>query len=334
MVGKRLKNVDILKVLGLLGIIIAHANPPSWMIQLRGFDVVLLMVVSVYLYFSKPKEEKILSYVWKRIKRLIFPTYIFLAMFFLMALIIKPYPFSISKIFDSFMLHDGIGYVWIIRIYLIVALLLPLTKRLLKPKWINWCFFGIVGLCIIQELLYRFGIFSWGGIIVKDYIAYVLPCLAIVLWTYWMMNANKRQLIIGTLSATIICAVLMCYYASITGKFQITNIAKYPFRGYYIAYALAVTGWLFFILKNNRITNGMWNKGIEFISTHSLWIYFWHIPLVFVIEAKMMTLFWLWKTLILFGGACLVVAVQNFVIKRIEKKIAPKKSELLKLFNG
>ncbi|MBR3177517.1 hypothetical protein IKF27_01770 [Candidatus Saccharibacteria bacterium] len=60
---KRVKSIDILKVIGLLGIMIAHVGAPGWAIQLRGFDVILLITISVYLFLQclRKKKKTILS---------------------------------------------------------------------------------------------------------------------------------------------------------------------------------------------------------------------------------------------------------------------------------
>ena len=46
---KRRIDLDILKVIGLLCIIFAHANPPDILFRIRNFDVVLMILISAYL---------------------------------------------------------------------------------------------------------------------------------------------------------------------------------------------------------------------------------------------------------------------------------------------
>lgn len=45
---KRKKYSDILKVIGLLGFVLAHVTPPTVIFQFRNFDVVLMILVSAY----------------------------------------------------------------------------------------------------------------------------------------------------------------------------------------------------------------------------------------------------------------------------------------------
>ena len=43
---KRIPYLDFLKVIALIGIVIAHVSPPGPIFMLRNFDVVLMVVIS------------------------------------------------------------------------------------------------------------------------------------------------------------------------------------------------------------------------------------------------------------------------------------------------
>ena len=116
---ERRKDIDILKTIALLCIILAHVYPPDNLFQIRNFDVVMMIMISAYLGLNNYKNGNYFKYLLKRICRLVIPTWIFLIIFFLINYIFKINNFSFSQIVDSFKLNYGIGYVWIIRIYLI-----------------------------------------------------------------------------------------------------------------------------------------------------------------------------------------------------------------------
>lgn len=334
----RVKWLDVLKVIGLFCIILAHVNPPSWLFQIRNFDVVLLMVLSSYLYFylskNKPQEEDSLRYLWKRVKRLVFPTYIFLAIFFLAAMLISPYPFSANQIVESFLLSDGIGYVWIVRIYLIIAVLLPIARRLFVKSKISsggGCLILFCILIAVQEMCCSLNLFDF-GIVGKDYVAYIIPCFAIIIWTWWAMHTNNRKLLLFSVVATLVYIAVTILIVCITGRFESTNSAKYPFRFYYLVYAFAASGWLMLIARNKKIITKIWNGVIGFISVHSFWIYLWHIPFVFLLNWKFSNLFWGIKWTAALGGAILMVSIQAKIVILLSKtKISP---EVLKIFCG
>ena len=127
---KRDLNIDVLRALGLLFIILAHVHAPFSLHQFRSFDVPMMMFVSGLAIAVHP-QSAIGGWVWlwKRVKRLVFPVWIFLALYFaFLFLVHKVVAFhlpTVQKMVESFLLLDGIGYVWVIRVFLILAVLTP-----------------------------------------------------------------------------------------------------------------------------------------------------------------------------------------------------------------
>ena len=131
---------DVLKVIGLLCIILAHTDPLDFVMYIRSFDVPLMVIISgaLFHYSSHKKKYSFWAYVKKRIPRLVAPTWTFLLLFFSATYIIfsvagKSYPFSMEKIFSSFALLTGIGYVWIIRVFILVSVV---SLLLLRMRWV------------------------------------------------------------------------------------------------------------------------------------------------------------------------------------------------------
>ena len=59
----RLKNIDILRVIGLLCIILAHVKPNDIIFQLRNFDVVLMIMISTYLFIINNKNNSEINFI-------------------------------------------------------------------------------------------------------------------------------------------------------------------------------------------------------------------------------------------------------------------------------
>lgn len=118
------EKIDLLRFIGLAMIIFAHVNPPSILLQLRTFDVPLMIIVSAMSFSLGYKDEPYIQYLWKRIKRLVFHVWIFLTGYFLTILIFSPSAkvLNFKTLFDSYFFFGGIGYVWIIRIFILLAL--------------------------------------------------------------------------------------------------------------------------------------------------------------------------------------------------------------------
>lgn len=156
--NERDEGLDLLRTIGILGIFLAHVTPPFIIHQLRIFDVILMVIISGYLY-EKPKSY--IKYILKRIKRLILPTYIVLILFFSMLYILRKIfnidlngLLNIKMFILSCLLISGIGFVWIIRIYLGVAVLGPIILNKLTFK--KLVFYYIILEIFINISLYYF----------------------------------------------------------------------------------------------------------------------------------------------------------------------------------
>ncbi|WP_400262599.1 acyltransferase family protein [Sphingobacterium sp. SG20118] len=138
---ERDKSIDIIRSIGLICIILAHINPPFTIFQIRNFDVPLMIFISGYLFGDKNQTFNSLndfsSYLWKRFVRLVIPVWLFLSVFYSIQYAF-PFLFKINYtdfpdiMISSYMLMDGFGYVWIIRVFLMIAILGPLCSRIIK----------------------------------------------------------------------------------------------------------------------------------------------------------------------------------------------------------
>lgn len=128
-IKKRELSIDLLRFWGLSLIILAHVQPPELLFQLRSFDVPLMLFVSG-LAFSGRNPDFSRSFFWNRIKRLLIPVYIFLTIYFILVFSAKALGINFGvtshMVVDSYMLMEGIGFVWVIRVFLLVGLLTPI----------------------------------------------------------------------------------------------------------------------------------------------------------------------------------------------------------------
>lgn len=86
--------IYLLKFIGLCAVILCHVNPPPQVYNLRNFDVTMLVFASGMGFAAGGRDylespRLYLSYVWKRIKRLVLPTWLFLLVYFVFFNIVK-----------------------------------------------------------------------------------------------------------------------------------------------------------------------------------------------------------------------------------------------------
>lgn len=281
--------IDFLRFIGLSMIILAHVGPPAMLFQIRNFDVPLMVLVSGMSFGIAYRYESYLRYFWKRIKRLVFPVWLFLTIYFVSVFLFRPSAedLSLEKLLSSYFLISGIGYVWIIRVFLLVALLAPFiyliskkTESSSKYLLLLLAIFMIYELCRYFSMPYiEEGIGKNLSLIFYYMIPYSLLFALGLRIPRLKVKTNSGLLLFFT-----VCFIgINAYFWDITGEFVPTQKYKYPPSIYYFSYAIAVSMLLW--VAADKILNLLSKRKIIintilFIAQNSIWIYLWHIPLV------------------------------------------------------
>lgn len=296
MMVERDKSIDIIRSVGLLCIILAHVNPPFTIFQIRNFDVPLMVFISGYLFGAKNQTFKSIrdfaTYLWKRFVRLVLPVWAFLTLFyciqyccpFLFKIDYTQYP---NIILSSYMLMDGFGYVWIIRIFLMIAILGPLCSNIIKNKWQLLLYYVSYEVVIhysenlfeptIQKYIDQFGTYSLGFLIF------------FMLGTQYKNYDLKAKTILFIISMLITIIGLGYTIFYLDKPFDIGAL-KYPPRSYYIFYAISIFSIIFWIKPHLKNINA---PILNFIGSSTIWIYLWHILFLFLINFEDWYLNWM-----------------------------------------
>lgn len=317
----RINYIDFLKFIGLTGIIIAHVGSPGWALMLRSFDIPLMVILSAILAdrsYEKHEanNQSVKIYYISRIKRLVIPTWIFLIGYFALYFLMGGQYQGIKYYIASFCLtRYGIGYVWIILVYLYSAMLIPLfSKMQLSVKGLIL----VITAYILYEIAYFFEIGTQNKFL-ETTIYYIIPygLLTYLGYNYYKMKTNTKRII--ALTSFIVFAVLAIYYWAATGSPQLVQIAKYPPRLYYLSYGIACTFGLLLLCEKHcfKIYD---NRIIRYVSMHSMWIYLWHIPVLKAYSALRLPQIWYIKLLIVYAVSVLIVFGVNKCLDIIEKK--------------
>ncbi len=299
--GKRDIRFDILKTIGLLCIIFAHVgSETNILFDIRRFDVILMVIVSGTLYYSSSGSKKISfwSYLRKRLPRLIasvwlFITFFFISAYFIYSLLSLPYPFTSEKIIDTFLLLEGIGYVWIIRVFILVALFASLILNLYRFCKSEVRFLALLAFIYVayefllnftQHHNLRYQIISS---LVNDYLFYIISygCLFGLGIVLPKLRGRTILLISGISLILFLCCGV--YYYHQLGHF-ISNVEfKYPPRLYYVSYGVFMSLLAYYIVNKLYVKYNLSDKDnilmriIIFIGSSTLWIYLWHIFFIY-----------------------------------------------------
>lgn len=342
-------SIDVLRGIGLLCIILAHVGPPGILFQIRNFDVPLMVLLagSAFLISSQNKPKpRYIEYVKRRIVRLVIPTWIFLSMFFIFTLITslvthKPYPFSSYKILSSFLLLSGIGYVWIIRIFFLVSLIAPFTLFHYKASnnIIRKTYFAVFVVYVIYEVLFRYFPSTDQevlNVILDDIFYVIIPygCIFFLGTRLFVMKANNL-LIASIISFLLFLAYVFILY-KLNGHFIATQKYKYPPTAYYSLYAMSVSIGLYWLSRTKIYSHIPGKNPVAFLGRSSLWIYLWHILILYLISWSHVSINFILKYIVVLGAAVGIAMAQMLLLNKVLISIdSQEKRKLLKaLFSG
>ena len=314
-------SIDILRSFALIGMIVAHCNPSPLIMQLRGFDVPLIVFLSGVSYLmsaSKGSQVRYLSYCWKRVKRLVFPAWIFLCVYYTILFtglgITGNLSINWDEVLHNFTFTTG-WYVWIIRVFLLIALVAPPVYFVTKRMSVTTFMLLFLLLLIGYEFVAKINTSDW-----YYYLTMTIPY--ILMFAFGTMNdkMNKKHYFIIALVSMAIFICYTLYYIKTTGEFQTTQICKYPPLLYYTSYAIAITSLLWIFRNPIKNTCGIirLERILSFIGSHTLWIYFWHIIYLLIIGNRIGNSFILFCCVLIL--AVLTDYLQVLIIKWLVKK--------------
>ena len=311
----RLLTIDSARFIGISLIILAHVlGPGSLLFQIRSFDVPLMVFISGLTGSGKdiPDYWKYFSH---RFLRLMVPVWLFYALYFVILFIGARVGWGIEfpswvEIGRTFLCLEGYG--WIIRVFVLIALVAPLLIKLEAKVKNPLAFLAIIaGLIAIQEPLSN-AFNGTGEVLRKDVwegcVLSLIGYIPAYLMGLRMRDAKVREqlLYLAIFSlATIIIFVIPAI------PFDLEYFKRPP-RFPFIVYGIAVSCLIWLcqpVLKElSKI------RPCVFVGQNTIWIYLWHIIiLLFVFRIQVP---WWAQYLIVLGGAITLFLPQFFLCKQ------------------
>ena len=323
--------IDLLRFLGLSLIILAHINSPMGLHQFRCFDVPLMLFVSG-LTASSSRHYRYVDYVTNRTKRLIIPVWMFLAaylpiLYFVQFKFLPEQYLTGEMIVRSFLLLDNsIGYVWIIRIFLIVMLATPFILKLNnRIENIRLFVFVIVAAVFALEGIHLIGVQcdkeSVASFVVVDIIQYGIAYSIPFMLGVRCRNAEKKEQHKLLAFVIVVFTVSLVYYVFSYGlPIRITPNFKTPPHSYYIIYGCFVSVILW--QMKTKISKWLTNKYFILLGQNTIWIYLWHMP--FALVSNRLSDSWVVRYIFVYGTAILIFMIQRSIVNKINSDFARK----------
>lgn len=237
-------SIDICRITGTILVMLAHVSIPTFLSDVRSFDVILLVIISGMCFSGAINYG---HYIWKRIKRLVLPTWILLILLFTCTyaaciILNRQQVYSFSQIWRSFFFLEGsIGYIWIVRVYLAIAIVNPILFRL------NKTIPPLAYTLLMNLIIVAFSFFPAkknGPIYYAHETA--IYCL-VASWGTKLKSLDKKHKM-QFIVITTVCSFIGLIVTVITNGFN-PNSYKYPPTAQYIYYGFLISIILIIFLK-------------------------------------------------------------------------------------
>lgn len=281
--AKRDSYIDFMRSIGLILIIGVHVAAPTWYVVARSFDVPLMVFVSMLCV--KPLNGGYLTYCKKRFKRIYIPVAVFLTIFFVLDFGIR-YALGLETksfitVIGSFMLLNtpGIGYMWIMRVFLLIALVMPLLYKLVhgRPFWVV-CTAAFGLLAVQQILIYAVDLIPQTLVrfAVDKTLLYVTGYSSVAIIGLRMTSMTRAQMSV----VIAVCVAFISVFIAFRGAYNPQNY-KYPPQAPYMIYGI-LGSVVIYMLRPVLCGVARWPFW-AYVSVNSMWIYLWHIIPVYLI---------------------------------------------------
>ena len=314
--------LDYIRVIGILLVIMAHTSLNNYVSNIRPFDVAMLVCVAGASYsFSKPitSFKEYLNYLKKRFIRLVIPVWLFLTFYFALTFLLSgEMIYSFSTMASTYLLLNGIGYVWIFRIMLMMALINPLL-RIISDKF-NSSFSKALmlelALLILNELLGIICIYVFGDSIlfkiIKMTVCYFIGygILSIMGMIFIKLKTNDLVKLI------VINGVIVLLSTCIYGVFSPSDF-KYPPMAQFICYGLFACILFYLLFSWKTSSNVTINKVIVWLSKYSLNVYLAHILVIFLLGYFNLEFTPIIQYLVIIGVSISITYAYNFAKERL-----------------
>jgi len=272
---ERNNRIDWMRTLGTLLVILAHMEIPSLLSELRTFDVVMLVMISGYSfalsYSRNPKTFRV--YLLRRFNKLIIPvwtmiTVLFAGSFIACKIVGRIQLYSVYTMIQSYIFGDGIGYIWIAKVYFMIAVVSYGLYKLVSIIKSDAVFLGMISVYMMAYQLLMFTpvktIYAF-----SEYVSYLLAYSAVAM--VGMRCCKNRKF---TREAAIYAVIV---FAVLQGVGIMKNIGfapgeyKFPPEIYYLFYGLAIGFALEAVIPDIKVKWNLW------FSTNSYTIYLFHV---------------------------------------------------------
>ncbi|MCA9371869.1 acyltransferase [Candidatus Woesebacteria bacterium] len=312
---KRNGAIDFLRAWGVILMILIHATAyygkdriahALW--DYAHFAVPLFIFCSMAIFVARSQNNVtlMLKTVWKRVKRLLVPYYLFLAAWIGISYIVSPSFFSPQKILNKIFFIGSRDLDWLVLLFLFFIFLFPLFEYVSqKYKKLYVLLIALVLGSSIYLLFYQSP--------VSMRLAMWLPWMLLYPVTQYIVRAKKklRSVCNVVVISVILYGTTRLIVAGLRHSLVFTS-NKYPPNLYYLSYGLLWIGVLFFTYNMFSVLK-KFDRVWFFLSANSYTLYLIHFLILHVLLSYKVQTMMPWGIFfaLLFGSAIVVQTILN-----------------------
>lgn len=303
--AQRDMRLDFMRAFGTLTIIVPHVLSPNILVQIRAFDVVMLVFVSgmsyAYQAMCNKQSYGYYQYIKKRCKKLLIPTIILIFAVYCSVNIVSialsnGVYYSVQDLVKSLLLfEDGIGYVWIIKVYLGLALIAPLIWKYIDRIDNEFFLFLVCSIiyifcCVVQVVIQNINV-PVINVIFEEYIFYIVAyAIPFFVGMYTCKKSKDRK---NTNAIWILFFVYVQIVVVMGGGGFTPNSNKYPPSVYYLSYGIACSVIIYRIAptKVGACIRWLSKNSLVFYLVHVFWV-IWISLIVNNLKIQILNIFW------------------------------------------
>lgn len=322
--SRRDRSIDFMRFVGIALIVLAHIRDiDPLLFEFRAFDVPLMIFVSGLCFSGKTISGGVPKFLLHRTPRLIVPLYLFLTIYFALLLVAGEMGVNTGltrdHIIGSYLLSEGIGYVWVIRVFLLIMLLTPAMLWIYRK--VSRLTFICLALLLVQTLLVKYVVSASDAplmFIFREYVLYGLG-YAVIFLCGLQAGTPARSPRPAYVWYALLAGYCVYFYISEGSLALPINNNKYPPAGIYIIYGVAMS----FLLNTARpLLARFSNRFTDFVGSSTMWIYLYHIPFcsVFIKVSSFAALPWGVRYAMIFFFAASLTYLQALASRKAEMK--------------
>lgn len=278
--------IDVLRGIGILAIILIHVNayflrePTAKLLwNYSQFAVQIFVFCAGYIFFSKRKQLSLRtfpSYFLKRVKRLVSPYYLFLFFYFPVIWLFNPKNINTASVLRQLTLTTaGNELNWFVVLFLQFAVLIPILaywgeKRKVLFHLYSLFAFGFSLFLTVSPVPLNYKLTMW------------LSWSTILIFSWYTARLeDKKWFYPITITVTFLALYFLRLNLQLWGRSLSFYDNKYPPNLYLLSYGILITLLLLLLAQKGAFNGSVVKKTLTFLGVNSYSIFFIHFILIF-----------------------------------------------------